>query len=100
MGLIVKSVLCLVLLLCGQVISGSEIKLSDLHTRSLVADNENTNNVEEEIVALNRPPPVSEMMVTQLINASQEISSKKCRDDVLLTLNGIQRSQRWALESK
>lgn len=72
-----------------------ENRSSDLHTRS-VLPSERGDREEEKVLRR----PVSDSILSEIREAADRVSSKKCRKDIALAVDGIQRNQHWALESK
>lgn len=76
---------------------------SELHIRSVA---EKPVNIKiEDIVTSSTTnglssPPVSDSILAKILEASLQITSKKCREDIEFTIGGIRRNQHWALESK
>lgn len=44
--------------------------------------------------------PVKESVLIEIREAADRMSSKKCRDDIALIVDGIRGHQHWALQSK
>lgn len=71
---------------------------SEVHIRS-VAEEPIVTKV-EDIVTSSTGPTVSDSILAKILEASLQITSKKCREDIEFTIGGIRRNQHWALESK
>lgn len=76
---------------------------SEVHIRS-VAEEPIVTKVEDIVTSSTTNglsgPTVSDSILAKILEASLQITSKKCREDIEFTIGGIRRNQHWALESK
>lgn len=69
---------------------------SDVRIRSVLSDAITTSDAQQE----RSEPIVSEAIINRILEATENISSAKCRDDMQVAVKGIQNNQRWARRSK
>lgn len=68
---------------------------SDVRIRSVLPDEITSDSQKQR-----SEPFVSDVIINTILNAIDNISSAKCREDLQVAVKGIQQNERWALQSK